>query len=609
MRAPPPAIVAAVQHCSALLQSGHFAAARTELERVVLAAPYFAEAHRLLAGALQALGDFGGAERELRAAVAADPNWAPAWASLGESLANAGAPGEAEPALRRALALRPGHARATLVLARLLNEAGKAEDVLELTRHAANAAHPDFDLLTQRACALAALDRHEEALALYRRIAEALPASAPAALNLAAALNSAGRADEALVSARAAIAKGARNAEAHYVLARALIDTHRFDEADAALREAIRLKPAFADAHDNLAQLVWMRTGDADAASEALDAALAHFPDDAALVTIKATLLDGAGKPEAAHSLLAGPSARPRAQLGLLLAAARTALKFDAALARGHAARAFALAPSHAPTYRMYLDTLLATGAAQQASELAETLLGRTPDDQALLATQATAWRMLGDARYAALCDYAQMARGQRIDTPPGWQDLDAYLEDLATSLHRLHTLRTHPLHQSLRHGSQTAQNLMRIDDPPIRAFFTAIDGPIRRHIAALGAGSDPLRRRATGRYRTKGIWSVRLNANGYHTNHVHPEGWLSSAFYVALPKSVLATRAGDERRDGWLKFGEPGFPTAPPLPPEHYIRPEPGLLALFPSYFWHGTVPFAGDEPRLSIAFDVVPA
>jgi hypothetical protein len=34
-------------------------------------------------------------------------------------------------------------------------------------------------------------------------------------------------------------------------------------------------------------------------------------------------------------------------------------------------------------------------------------------------------------------------------------------------------------------------------------------------------------------------------------------------------------------------------------------IEPKPGRLVLFPSYFWHGTRPFAAGE-RLSVAFDV---
>jgi hypothetical protein len=101
-------------------------------------------------------------------------------------------------------------------------------------------------------------------------------------------------------------------------------------------------------------------------------------------------------------------------------------------------------------------------------------------------------------------------------------------------------------------------------------------------------------------------MWSVRLRPHGFHVNHYHPEGWISSACYLQLPPAV-AHKGGE----GWLKFGEPAFPTRPVLGPEYFVKPEPGLLALFPSYMWHGTVPFAGepDETRLTIAFDVVPA
>jgi hypothetical protein len=80
----------------------------------------------------------------------------------------------------------------------------------------------------------------------------------------------------------------------------------------------------------------------------------------------------------------------------------------------------------------------------------------------------------------------------------------------------------------------------------------------------------------------------------------VHPEGWISSAFYVRVPGDLQET-------EGWLTFGEPGPATAPPLPPEHLVKPEPGLLVLFPSYMWHGTVPFQSAEKRLSCAFDIV--
>ena len=42
----------------------------------------------------------------------------------------------------------------------------------------------------------------------------------------------------------------------------------------------------------------------------------------------------------------------------------------------------------------------------------------------------------------------------------------------------------------------------------------------------------------------------------GRHVNHTHPQGWLSSAFYVDLPEAV---NGGGEA--GWILFGEPGCP------------------------------------------------
>jgi Putative 2OG-Fe(II) oxygenase len=169
-------------------------------------------------------------------------------------------------------------------------------------------------------------------------------------------------------------------------------------------------------------------------------------------------------------------------------------------------------------------------------------------------------------------------------------------------ALEPLHPFRGHPIGQSVRGGSQTRQDLTHAADPAIRAFFQAIDGPIRRYIAGLGTGGDPLRRRITGGYRMSEIWSVRLRPNGFHADHIHHRGWLSSACYIALPGAV------ERGQEGWLKFGEPGIPTMPALGPERFVKPEAGQLILFPSYMWHGTAPFSGDEPRLSVAFDLLP-
>ena len=100
---------------------------------------------------------------------------------------------------------------------------------------------------------------------------------------------------------------------------------------------------------------------------------------------------------------------------------------------------------------------------------------------------------------------------------------------------------------------------------------------------------------------RFAGSWSVRLTGEGFHVNHVHPAGWISSAFYVALPEAAM----GGEAHAGWLSLGEPQAELGLDLPPIRLIEPRPGRLVLFPSTMWHGTRPFATGE-RLTVAFDV---
>ena len=62
------------------------------------------------------------------------------------------------------------------------------------------------------------------------------------------------------------------------------------------------------------------------------------------------------------------------------------------------------------------------------------------------------------------------------------------------------------------------------------------------------------------------------------------------------------------QSEEGVLSFAEPGLMTSPRLPAQYTLRPQPGMLVLFPSYFWHGTLPFHSEQPRLTVAFDVVP-
>ncbi len=75
--------------------------------------------------------------------------------------------------------------------------------------------------------------------------------------------------------------------------------------------------------------------------------------------------------------------------------------------------------------------------------------------------------------------------------------------------------------------------------------------------------------------------------------------GWISSAFYVALPE-----QAGPEP-SGWFALGTPPPELDLDLKATATVEPKPGRLVLFPSTMWHSTFPFEAGE-RLTIAFDV---
>jgi tetratricopeptide (TPR) repeat protein len=598
------AVGAALQTAFERLRLGQVADAYAVLSPLVQTQPRIAEARYLFGLALEKLGDLAQAEGEYRAAIGLDKRKPQYHLALGDVLVMNGDAKAAERSFRAALGQDRRFAPAAVSLANLLAQAGRFAEALQATTPIAAAADADEQLLSAHAVALKGLERPEESLEAYRRAVAVAPQSGVAEHNVAAASGDLMLYPQAEASARRAFAKGLDAAETWLTLGRALQGQDRFDEADHAYREAIRRRPNYADAYRSLTHLIWMRSENLAAAAAPLDVAIGAFPDEIALRLLKSSLYDYAGETAEAYAVLAEAlELDPGAVLHT--AAGRASVPLDPLKAIAHAEAALALAPNEVQAHLTLCEAQLAAGRADDAERTAEGLRRALPRDQHVLAYLATAWRLKGDPRYHELYDYARLVRPWRIDRPDGWSSLSAYLVDLKAALERLHNLRTHPVGQSLRQGTQTGQSLRHSQDPAIQAFFQAIDGPIRAHIAELGNGKDPLRARSLGGYAIKGIWSVRLRpGGGHHVDHIHQEGWLSSACYIDLPPAIEA-----DGRQGWIKFGEPGAPTQPRLGPEHFVKPEPGLLVLFPSYMWHGTVPFSGEASRLTAAFDLLPA
>jgi predicted Zn-dependent protease len=594
-----------MRRISGLLQSGQYSAAHSQLETLVSANPEYVEGLRLFAGTKQVLGDLTEAESLLRRALEIDPKWAPTLTTLAELLLVAGRSAEAVSMLQRAIQGHPRYPRAAFLLLRHYLDAGQPAAALDIATPWCNSGKVDDDFSALHVAAYVALGRQSEAVATYRRLVALAPDNHTATHTLAVALNADNQPEEGERVVRETLSRTRPTAALQLTHARCLIALGRFDQAELALRECVGLEPHRAEAHDSLAQLVWMRTGSISEATRALDQALVKNEHDDALWSTKAALLQGAGDARGAYECLAKRAARPEPAPALLIRAGLAALEFEPDTALTLAQQTLRAQPNNPTARKLLCAAYLGVGDAAAAMRECAILLEATPDDQYLIAMQATALRLLNDPRYEALCDYDKMVLSQCLETPPGWSDLGSFLAEVTSRLNALHNPHGHRLlYQSLRRGTETTQDLSRSQDPVIQALFHAFAAPIARYREQIGRGEDPLRRRNRGASLFNGSWSVRLHNSGYHTSHVHPRGWISSACYIQLPDSMREGRTAE----GILSFGAPGMITTPSLDAELSVHPELGQLVLFPSYFWHGTLPFHSEQPRLTVAFDVVP-
>ncbi|PTR05661.1 MULTISPECIES: putative 2OG-Fe(II) oxygenase [unclassified Novosphingobium] len=212
----------------------------------------------------------------------------------------------------------------------------------------------------------------------------------------------------------------------------------------------------------------------------------------------------------------------------------------------------------------------------------------------------STCWRLLDDPRTQWLDGDPAFVRSVAVGLSTG--EL-AQLADLLRGLHRAQL--PYP-EQSVRGGTQTDRSVLLRHEPALVRTREALLAATRDYIAALPPPdpAHPLLSRPRAAVRISGSWSVRLHGQGFNVTHSHPLGWISSAFYVALPDPAEST-APDA---GHFHYGAPPQELGLDLAPYGTIAPMVGQLVLFPSTLWHGTVPFDAGE-RLNIAFDVVPA
>jgi len=542
-------------------------------------------------------------ERYFRRAIQLEPQSPQHHFALAELLASAGAHQHAMASYQEVQRLDANFPRALVGYARSAFAAGALTEAERAARAliAREATADHWELLSR---ILRAEDKLEDALEAAEAALRADPAHTAAAHARATTLARLGRNEEAISTLDGLESRGVRAPALVVNRGTALFNLARADEAERVFADGAQRWPQDATLQNALANARWMR-GEAERFTRDFEAAVGRQPDNTQLRIMCADLLRRADFKTRSEEILREGLSRQPDDVGLL---ASLGVLLDEIDRTGEGLALLQKAAQRAPHFsgiRANLAcALLRLGRGDEALKEIEPARRNEPLNQEWICYETMALRQLGHPRYHELCDYDRMVRPYDLAPPNGFADMRAFNQALAASLAKLHVLEAHPLDQSLRGGSQTSRSLLYVDDPIIKAYLAALAEPIHAYMSAMGPPdpNHPWSGRNTGKFRLSGAWSVKLKANGFHINHVHPAGWISSAYYVSLPPVVEE----GEGQQGWIKFGEPRWPT-PGCTVEKTVQPREGRLVLFPSYMWHGTIPFSAGE-RLTAPFDAVP-
>ncbi len=470
-------------------------------------------------------------------------------------------------------------------------EAGKGEEVVGRIGAALAAGTTDARLWHLHGLILREMENREEALPSLQRAAELAPSSSRIAHALARTLFEAGL--PSLEAYGRAIRLAPNDTEVASGMTSACAAEGHADEAIEGLSRLLTRAPHWVQGHVQLAKLRWAQ-GERDGFARSFEEALRAFPRNLDLWREYLIALDHAEYwDEVQRVAVEGRSAagdHPVFTVHEAIVAAETG-QFERAEQLFEPFVDIDDATVHVRRVRHYLRW----GRPGEA----DSIIGQwtlRPEAFMFWPYASIAWRMLGDPRWEWLEGDERLVGVYDIADrlPP--------LDVLADKLRKLHTLTGQPLEQSLRGGTQTEGDIFMQVDPVLVHLREAIRTTVAEHAAQLPEvdPEHPLLRHPRSPIRFSGSWSVRLKTGGFHANHVHPAGWISSALYVILPPDLGREGAG------YLTFGDPQAPSFKiDMPPFRTVEPKPGRLALFPSYMWHGTRPF-GEGERITVAFDV---
>jgi tetratricopeptide (TPR) repeat protein len=378
-----------------------------------------------------------------------------------------------------------------------------------------------------------------------------------------------------MLKARESTAPGNDSFEDHYSRAAEFSSQRRFEDAVQAYRDSLSVRPLDLGARLNLGLVLQ--------ALERWDEAIACYEMAAAIA------------PEFAETQVRlGTILNQKGDITEALAAFQRAVTLDPFAARSHIQLAHALRSSG--------DLSGAEIGYRRAIEL-------DPAQVEARAHLSTLLPQIGKSKEAEiLLDYELLIKTRKLERIESWPTVEVFNDELARCIFLHPTLTQNPPASATEGGSQTLE-IFDGNEPPIQALKHFVDQSVTDYLLTVGVEARHIFATPAPVLSLQG-WAVVLRSGGCQLPHFHPAAFVSGVYYVRVPETVKTCReSGNEA--GFLKFGSPAD-FAPAVNGQmarmtYSLRPQEGLIVLFPSYFWHYTVPFEGNEERISIAFDVL--
>ena len=518
-----------------------------------------------------------------------------------------GNPEQALALARQALSSSPQDAEALNLAGVAAFQSGQPRDGLDLLRTAVAFAPENAEAQTNLGNVLAALDRPGEAEAAYKAAASADASYAEAAFNLGILMQAQKRFPDALAAYERAVEISPTHSGAHLGLGNARKALMRLDAAREAYEAALHRNPALAEARTNLAAVL-QELGDFAGAAREAKRALDVNPELHEARYNYAIALQELGRTEEAIEAYAQvlEGAPDHAACALNIGYGLQQLeRLDEA---GQAfEKAIAIDPHFAKAHVNLADLRLQQDNPQGALDVCDAFLENHPGQADLLAFKAVCLWDLGredDAR--RLTDFARFVRIVHITPPEGFDGLAAFNAALCAHVTSHPSLTLAPQSHATRKGKHSGELLNEPKGPIAGLEAEILLGAVATRGEFGGDESHPFLA-SPPKHWTLSVWGVVMQGGGHQIPHIHPAAWLSGVYYAQLPD---VTGARDSGKAGWIEFGRP---------PEHFhnrtapetlsVQPEPGMMVLFPSYFYHHTVPFEASGTRVSIAFDLMAA